>query len=192
MAADASQRKALRYQQTLVGLYQIFLYLPACLLSCLSLKMSLLSPLLMSLHLLLHLPTCHFLTVPYCSLFTFSNSFTPAFHYFIPHNYLLVVCFHLSHLFSSTSRALYLSWFSTTSHKVLLMAFCWINTLHLNYLPPLPPPPPPLFSSWTGFLQLYVKFICKALKHINSLSRFHTAHVMKRWVRAINGKSSLQ
>lgn len=39
MAADASQRKALRYQQTLVGLSQIYLYLPVCLLSCQSLKM---------------------------------------------------------------------------------------------------------------------------------------------------------
>lgn len=100
MAADASQRKALRYQQTLVGLSQIYLIYLSAVLSVSSNVFSF--PLIscpstcFSLSPSTHLSLCLFqpsFTVPH-SLFLILSP--PTFQY-VFHNYLLVICFQPPH-----------------------------------------------------------------------------------------------
>ena len=156
MAADASQRKALRYQQTLVGLFPK-LPLPACLSAVLFVSLNIFSLPFSSLHVSrpaspssLHLPICHLVCSNHPLLFLILSPWP--FQTFIP-------LLSPSHVSPAASFLVHQQCFLTSSVLV---------------------------TSWTRFLQLNVKFISTALKHSQSLllshhPRYETLSESDKW-----------
>lgn len=135
--------------------------------------------------------TCFSLISPstHLSLSLFKQSFTVPRSLIISpilfsYNGLLVICFRLHDASSLVHQHCSLLSFPTTLHKPLLMPLTWINTPHL------------LLLRWLYFLSKISATLTSSLfvqpSHTHSLRWFHTTHATKHWVKAINGKSSLQ